>query len=388
MDRCKPDFLGWDFLDDDYFTKLPKKSFMRTIFDIFPVYFKRYDSYKDGFDRGFLERYMIAYGWEIDENIIPYIDCFLKIIDAKETPNIYLNHLSDILGSPPDIYQDDSYRNILRYIVSIYKIKGTKKSYELFFSFLGFQVEIEEIEPNYYNDRYDTNEVYDSGRIEQVYDNDPCNVCVEYNITFYREGYTNLSQNLIEKIKKVITFLEPINVRLRNLDFGIYLEDTLKLNITDEIDTETETNINKYWDTGEDYDDTINYDNHLEVMEYWGLKKLRLKVDRSNNQFKFFAQFNYNLTNPLYSFRIKFIKGDNILYQRVGDFISIGETGGNTIGHLISETVNIPNYVSNQYDYIQIEGTIKDNDLNIVTNFKQRVIIGNQEIENHFYKIE
>ena len=115
--------------------------FKNFLFKRLPTYFKRFDSNKDLQGRGTLERYMGILGEELDEEIVPLIENYLDVVDAQVSPERFLIHLSDTLGNPPDISQNlAEYRNILSFIVSYYKIKGTEAAYQLFFSLLGFNI--------------------------------------------------------------------------------------------------------------------------------------------------------------------------------------------------------------------------------------------------------
>ena len=167
MGICSPDFHSSDFNSDDFNTSLVGVlSFPKFIKDRLPNYFHDYDTYKDSNGEGLLIRYLSIFGDEIDQEISPTIECFLNIIDAQNTDAKFLVHLSDVLGNPPDIFgNDEMYRNLLSYIVSVYKIKGTKPAYELFFSLLGFDIELEEIPLDDQFIDYDTGGEYDTGLI-------------------------------------------------------------------------------------------------------------------------------------------------------------------------------------------------------------------------------
>ena len=76
------------------------------------------------------------------------IDKLSIIQDINETPDYLLEYLSQLVG-----YERDSgnvsltnlyFRELVKSIVDIYKIKGTIFAYELFFNFVGFEIEIKE----------------------------------------------------------------------------------------------------------------------------------------------------------------------------------------------------------------------------------------------------
>jgi hypothetical protein len=75
-----------------------------------------------------------------------------KYISFDDIPFQYINYLCQMLGfETKDIYNatEQRYREIMKNIIDIFKIKGTNYSFELFFQFLGFNIKISE----YYFDR-------------------------------------------------------------------------------------------------------------------------------------------------------------------------------------------------------------------------------------------
>ena len=129
MAICNPDFNSSDFSSSDFQTTTTGFAFQTFIQDRLPDYFRRNDTYVDENGDGLLLRYLSIFGDELDQEVIPTIECYLNIIDAQNCDAQYLTHISDVLGNPPDIFgDDDMYRNLLSYICSVYKIKGTKKS--------------------------------------------------------------------------------------------------------------------------------------------------------------------------------------------------------------------------------------------------------------------
>jgi len=81
-------------------------------------------------------------------------DRFTQIIDRighaqniNEIPNQYLNYLAQLIGYQREDYlllTDASFRELLKNIIDIYKIKGSNYSFELFFNFLGFDITVHE----------------------------------------------------------------------------------------------------------------------------------------------------------------------------------------------------------------------------------------------------
>ena len=82
------------------------------------------------------------------------IDNIVNITDIDKVGNDYLSYLVQILGyeqSDDKLLGKDSFRELAKNIVEVYKIKGTNYSFELFFNFLGFDVELREF---YFDKRF------------------------------------------------------------------------------------------------------------------------------------------------------------------------------------------------------------------------------------------
>ncbi len=68
------------------------------------------------------------------------------VYDIDETPDDLLNHLGQMLGYEKEDFSlsSVSFRELLKNIIEIYKIKGTNYSFSFFFKFLGFNVDLKE----------------------------------------------------------------------------------------------------------------------------------------------------------------------------------------------------------------------------------------------------
>lgn len=261
------DFDNEDFNGNDFFVNKFIRRFRKHFRDIIPLQIKERDTYKDSNDEGLYERYMALFGEYIDTDIIPEINCYLSIIDANVAEERFLNHISDVLGNPPDVFKNvEQYRNLLSYIVSVYKIKGTKEAYALFFAILGFDIEITEIEPGLSNPNYDSGRIYDAGSNLDLYDQDSCHPCSSYSIVFsYRgTGEVLLDANLLNLLRAAITFNEPINAVLDSLTLRLVIEDIMSIGIIEEIESEIVPL--PYYDTALNYDEDHEHDYIPEVM--------------------------------------------------------------------------------------------------------------------------
>lgn len=358
------DFDGVDFNWNDFLTGIPSILFRNFLFSRLPNYFKANDSYKNKEDEGLLERFMKVMGEELDDNVYPLIYNYLDILDAKKTPAKYLNHLSDTLGNPPDIFgADRPYRNMLSYITAIYKIKGTKKAYELFFSILGFDIIINEIIPETTQSLYDYGGIYDNDNIFENatvnYDETACPTCTYYDIALYPRNNdiddVSYGDDFYNRVLEAIKFNEPINSKVRNIYLGIRVEDNMAISINDTTDIITRVTPT--------YDSTNNYDEELEYDEYDGQNigviingivvnmvqegsgyKLVMKIPESNQQL--------DTDVPLI---LKAYNSDaEEVYNIAGvlEDIIIGE--GYISGTIIQPLIFIPNY-----NELRLEGEIK-----------------------------
>lgn len=205
-------------------------------FKQFPGYYQATDPHKNGAGEGVLQRYLQVYGDELDEDYIPYLDDFLKIIDFVECDDKYLPLIGSILGYPPSIDGvSDSYRKILAYSIAIYKIKGTKKSYEILFNIFNFRISFVEEVPRK-KITYDNSPIaiYDNDITHNIYDSD-CDYCSGYWIKYNYLGVGNIPVGLLDKLTNIICWLQPINAKFLGfiLDNIVELTDAAELNISD-----------------------------------------------------------------------------------------------------------------------------------------------------------
>lgn len=107
--------------------------------NLFPYYYHDYDTYKDENGKGILERFVEVCFEYFDNDIVPEIDNILDNIDVELCQDIYLSYLWEFLGQPPyanaiqSTYPNPDPRQVLKYAISLYKIRGS----ELFFKILG-----------------------------------------------------------------------------------------------------------------------------------------------------------------------------------------------------------------------------------------------------------
>lgn len=146
------------------------KSFKQWVFpNLFPAYYKDYDTYKDKDGKGILERFIEVCSNYLDTDITPDIDNFMDILDVDVTPDIFLNYFWEyfdyipyaygvlVKGTPftkenvvswlntPQGFPKVDTRSILKYAISLYKIRCTQDFYTVLGRFYGVRFELEEI---------------------------------------------------------------------------------------------------------------------------------------------------------------------------------------------------------------------------------------------------
>lgn len=212
-------------------------TFRDWFFRQFPEQDQTNDSYKDANNEGVWQRYLRGYGMELDEEIVPFIDNFVNIIDAQIADAKFLPHIASTLGMPPSLGADpDLYRKVLAYALSIYKVKGTKKSFEIFFNLLGLGISIMEDIPQA-RISYDMDLIiYDE---DNVYDTE-CDYCSGYRIGYYSildgdQGipHTVVPQETLDKAAAVICFLQPINAKFVGYVKALTIRDSFIPDITE-----------------------------------------------------------------------------------------------------------------------------------------------------------
>ena len=179
------------------------KSFKQWVFpNLFPAYYKDYDTYKDKNGKGILERFIEVCSNYLDTGIIP--DIVMDILDVDVTPDIFLNYFWEyfdyipyaygvlVKGIPftkenvaswlntPDGFPKADTRSILKYAVSLYKIRCTQDFYTILGRFYGVRFELEEI------------------LFEDGYSNKPSNnPGINYRLigAVFEDGYSNKPSN-------------------------------------------------------------------------------------------------------------------------------------------------------------------------------------------------
>lgn len=185
-------------------------------FKTLPDYFYFYDSYKDASGKGILERYMsvIQEDSEITEASITGLR---DLPFPLSTEDKYLNNIAAFYGYPPDTYGNLTwYRNLLRNITDINRVKGSIEGFNRFFSCMGVTITVSATETPYIN--YDTGNLYDDNHNYDGYCS-PCSyLTIDIPDTFppFEEG---IDDGVKLATQSIFVYLFPINAILQEFSY-------------------------------------------------------------------------------------------------------------------------------------------------------------------------
>ena len=148
------------------------KNFKAYVFThLFPIYYKENDTYKDEEGKGILERFIDSCTGYIDDNIMPDIDNFMDLLDVEKTPELFLNYFWEYFDYIPYAYgvltrgepytKENVYkwlnssegfpkadtRKILKYAISLFKIRGTEDFFTVLGRFYGVRFKFDLVLP-------------------------------------------------------------------------------------------------------------------------------------------------------------------------------------------------------------------------------------------------
>lgn len=147
------------------------------IWESLPLYFHNKDTNTDNPSGGVLKRFLDICSEYFDEEIVPDIDNLPNLWDADTTSPIFLNYLWEYLGYLPyaygiittgshfdkdelskidsDYFRNDNcplpevdYRRLLKYAISLYKIRCTEKFYTILGKFYGVNITVKDPSEN------------------------------------------------------------------------------------------------------------------------------------------------------------------------------------------------------------------------------------------------
>lgn len=155
---------------------------IKHLINFLPYSYKERDTYKVN-GKGLLERFLELFGTYMEDIILPDIDCILDNISFDKAENYYLNYLWEFLGELPFGYSvlidkdkwdkyydptdskttyeikrklweitkegsitlsDETTRRLLRYAITLIKVRGTTKFFEAIFRLYNLQCTIKD----------------------------------------------------------------------------------------------------------------------------------------------------------------------------------------------------------------------------------------------------
>lgn len=245
---------------------------LKKLIDFLPFEYKDQDTYKvDG--KGILERFLEICGSYFQDNISADIESLLGITDFDTCPEIYLNYLWESFGQLPfarwnniDERAFKTYyngllseaelnslkskwilpkkgalalstkqiRDLLKYSISLIKIRGTSQFFEILFRMYGLNCTIDDPAKSGYDGwlkthpYFDQDQYYDKSNFDNIYG---CSQCI--NVTFHitGHGYSNNSGEFIEfrkAIENIIDRFKPYHVGA-TIDYGFNVDDGYKI---------------------------------------------------------------------------------------------------------------------------------------------------------------
>ena len=182
-------------------------SLKNIIFGLFGVEAKLNDTYKDQNGKGIWERYNESVAEYYDESVDPLI---VNIFENVLLPNTMFVRFLDIqieaLGNLPVISDDPAIkRKVIQYFNILGTIKGTLKSFEMLFSFIGITVDdVIDVDSGFTFD--DDNATFDDP-VRTFDSGNPCCGTYELNLS----GNDPIDDDLENSINIINNYLKPIN---------------------------------------------------------------------------------------------------------------------------------------------------------------------------------
>ena len=180
---------------------------LKNLIHMLPYMYKSRDTYKVN-DQGILERFINILGYYLNDEVLPEVDKALDNIDLDKVPEYYLNYFWELLGELPfgyaflinkdlwDKYYESNpleskkaiweiakegpivlstpkIRELLKYSLTLLKIRGTKKFYETLFKIYGLKCTITDPVNSTYKDDFNGVSYTQDGEIQfPKYDED------------------------------------------------------------------------------------------------------------------------------------------------------------------------------------------------------------------------
>jgi len=226
---------------------------LKSLIDLLPIYFKDRDTYKNEEEEGILERFLQVCGDYFNDVVTPDIDNTVNLIDIDATDEIYLNYIWELFGSIPYAYGIlidtrlwDTYSNIsknqeawlkaiealppranardlLKFAIPLYKIRGTINFYSVLLKFYGYKCILSDPTGDFVNpypeiSYYDSIPYYDSGLLydsNEVYDESKnCLSCVGISLSIYVSHEVDyMTPDFFSRLCSLLNRFRPLNVK-------------------------------------------------------------------------------------------------------------------------------------------------------------------------------
>lgn len=198
------------------------------------IYNELYDSFDVREDinkiegRGLNQRYNEMLAEDLDVNVVSLVN---NLIDNTIIPSTaqekFIPYLESLLGLTKLVDSIAVRRKLLSNILSIYKVKGTLQSYEILFKSLGFSdIALERLSKSF---GFDSAVTFDD-EFRRL-DLGKCFNCINYDIRL--EGNVQLTEDLIDTIRRAVPLVEPIYAKLNKIYYNNQDIDTFVIFIDD-----------------------------------------------------------------------------------------------------------------------------------------------------------
>ena len=239
---------------------------LNNLIDFFPSYFKENDTYKVN-GKGLLERFLDICGEYFQQYPVADLDAYLENLEVNKTNIIFIQNFWKFFGELPfvggpnidaeqfikdftgfnfdealekairsskpfDGAGDIDYRGILRHAVSLFKIRGTKKFFEVMFRLYGITCTIgEDTDSNPFETDFITKfdeeyTIFDKATFDHYY---RCKECIQVKFTFNKAGATLSFANQMKSfVERFIPFYITPVIEVSGLGnlYGVKIEVT------------------------------------------------------------------------------------------------------------------------------------------------------------------
>ncbi len=185
--------------DDSYFLR---EDFFDTYYTLFD---KQTDSFKDQAGQGIFERFQLLKADEIDQQIVPVFENMVsKLVPANLCRFVYIPLWEEQYGVAL-FYDEALRRKLINQVISINKIKGSIKSFEILFAYINSTIVITE---EWEFSSFDSPTTLDSPT--RRFDMSQCRrYCTNFDLDITYAGTVDAAY--LAQIMNIINYLKPIN---------------------------------------------------------------------------------------------------------------------------------------------------------------------------------